>query len=145
MESWTSAQAVDTNVELVLGLMWVFPQVPCQEMPPFWYVMFLGGLLPPSQGLLNLLNPAQPSGGEFRYFLCFHGRVMTQSCDILGSWHVPLLIRELPPWQTHLHGEPNFVQGCSGVPVRTHQQSTLMWPNQPFLSMKSSQEWNSHQ
>ncbi|XP_039575215.1 BPI fold-containing family B member 4-like [Passer montanus] len=32
-------------------------------MPPFWCLIFLGGLLPPSQGFLNLLNPAQPSGG----------------------------------------------------------------------------------
>ncbi|XP_041252045.1 BPI fold-containing family B member 4-like [Onychostruthus taczanowskii] len=32
-------------------------------MPPFWCLIFLGGLLPSSQGLLNLLNPAQPSGG----------------------------------------------------------------------------------
>lgn len=114
MESWTSAQAVDTNVELVLRLMWVFPQVPCQEMPPFWYVMFLGGLLPPSQGLLNLLNPAQPSGGEFRYFLCFHGRVMTQSCYILGSWHVPLLIRELPPGRPISTGNPTLFKDAQG-------------------------------
>ncbi|CAN8191166.1 unnamed protein product [Coccothraustes coccothraustes] len=32
-------------------------------MPPFWCLVFLGALLSPSQGLLNLLNPAQPSSG----------------------------------------------------------------------------------
>ncbi|XP_030144794.3 uncharacterized protein [Taeniopygia guttata] len=32
-------------------------------MPPFWCLIFLGGLLPPSQGLLNLLNAAQPISG----------------------------------------------------------------------------------
>ncbi|XP_074409802.1 uncharacterized protein LOC102067329 [Zonotrichia albicollis] len=32
-------------------------------MPPFWCLIFLGALLSPSQGLLNLLNPEQPSGG----------------------------------------------------------------------------------
>ncbi|KAJ7417458.1 hypothetical protein BTVI_32732 [Pitangus sulphuratus] len=37
--------------------------VPGQEMPPFWCVILLGGLLPPSQGLLNLLNPKQATGG----------------------------------------------------------------------------------
>ncbi|XP_064247816.1 BPI fold-containing family B member 4-like [Passer domesticus] len=58
-----SAQAGNTHVKLVLGLMWVFPQVLCQDMPPFWCLIFLGGLLPPSQGFLNLLKPAQPSGG----------------------------------------------------------------------------------
>ncbi|XP_053814301.1 BPI fold-containing family B member 4-like [Vidua chalybeata] len=63
MESCTSAQAVNTHVKLVLGMMWVFPQVLCQDMPPFWCLIFLGGLLPPSQGLLNLLNAAQPIGG----------------------------------------------------------------------------------
>ncbi|RMB95719.1 hypothetical protein DUI87_27832 [Hirundo rustica rustica] len=36
----------------------------CQDMPPFWCLVFLVGLLPHSQGLLNLLNPAQPSGGS---------------------------------------------------------------------------------
>lgn len=75
----------------------VFPQVLCQDMPPFWCLIFLGGLLPPSQGLLNLLNAAQPISGEFRYFLCFQGRVMAQSWAILGSCYVLLLIRELPP------------------------------------------------
>ncbi|KAM3663974.1 BPI fold-containing family B member 4-like [Ammospiza nelsoni] len=32
-------------------------------MPSFWCLILLGALLSPSQGLLNLLNPAQPSGG----------------------------------------------------------------------------------
>lgn len=114
MESWTSAQAVKTHVKLVLGLMWVFPQVLCQDMPPLWCLVFLGGLLPPSQGLLNLLNPAQPSSGEFRYFLCFQGRVMAQSCAILGSWHLLLLIRELPPGRPISMGNPVLFKDLQG-------------------------------
>lgn len=79
MESQTSAQAADSHVVgLVLGLMWVSPQVPGQEMLPFWCLVLLGGLLPPSQGLLNLgsvpgLSPAQPKDGELGGFPCFPG------------------------------------------------------------------------
>lgn len=102
------------NPTMVLGMMWVFPQVLSQDMPLFWCLLFLGGLLPPSQGFLNLLKPAQPSGGEFRYFLCFQERVMAQSCAILGSWHVPLLIRELPPGRPISMGNPALFKDIQG-------------------------------
>ncbi|XP_049672827.1 BPI fold-containing family B member 4-like [Accipiter gentilis] len=43
-------------------------QVPGQEMLPFWCLVLLGGLLPPSQGLVSLgsvlgLSPVQPKDG----------------------------------------------------------------------------------
>uniref|UniRef100_A0A8B9RVK4 Lipid-binding serum glycoprotein N-terminal domain-containing protein n=2 Tax=Accipitrinae TaxID=8955 RepID=A0A8B9RVK4_9AVES len=69
MESRTGAQAADSHVVgLVRGLMWVSLQVPGQEMLPFWCLVLLGGLLPPSQGLVSLgsvlgLSPVQPKDG----------------------------------------------------------------------------------
>lgn len=79
MESRTGAQAADSRVVgLVRGLMWVSLQVPGQEMLPFWCLVLLGGLLPPSQGLVSLgsvlgLSPVQPKDGELGGFPHFPG------------------------------------------------------------------------
>ncbi|XP_065547938.1 collagen alpha-5(IV) chain-like isoform X2 [Lathamus discolor] len=74
---------------LVPGLMWVSPQVPAQEMLRFWCLVLAMGLLPPSQGLLNLgsvlgLSPAQPSNGLLGTGLGSEGLVGKKS-GLLGT------------------------------------------------------------
>ncbi|KAM9527975.1 uncharacterized protein ACIB01_014727 isoform 2-T2 [Guaruba guarouba] len=90
MESQTGARAAHSyGMGLVLGLMWVSPQVLGQEMLRFWCLVLVTGLLPPSQGLLNLgsvlgLSPAQSKDGLLGTGLGSEGLINKKS-GLLGT------------------------------------------------------------